>query len=202
MINYKRVLAALFLVGFSLVLLAGASLWYNSRQVNPGNVDPVYRGWESYSNTQYGFGFNYPDTFRLLPDSDNDPLTLVQIARVVDLQHCNMVPECVPTTNNPLISVSVHTSSYDSLERQYNNASFQAQPIIAGGRPGFSYELGAEGEGYVIYAFPLGNQTLLVSQGYINEQVVGAYQNKPEFWNLAIQKERTREILSTLRFTK
>lgn len=156
--------------------------------------------WKTYTNTQYGFEFKYPEDLEF--KEDKTTVTIRHAIPYVNNGDCDMTGD--KQTYNTLDDFKVSFEVGDPITPPYSDGTYKAG-ILDGL---FAYE-GAEGCGDIVYYFPAPNKKMLV----VRRAAVQALSGISTIWDReailkvpgVITPDESKilfnQILSTLKFT-
>jgi len=189
----------------------GSQTFTNPNQVAPKpeeTVETPIVKLKTYTDATNKYSFSYSDKLAQTEADVNTPYTANPVpvtsqvfSHSIPVQHCNLKGDCVPTTTDFSLSATVVNSSV---------ATISASPKMAGmtnvtfGKNTFkTLEQGVEGEGIVYYFISLpSGKTLMLSQKFINEEVLAGYKDAKDFIKKVDQDKMAAQILASLEFQK
>jgi hypothetical protein len=167
---------------------------------------------KTYTDAKNGFSFEYDTNIftetrvqEKLPWK-NKSIDSLLLVHTVPVQHCGLsgLPEhCQPTTTDLSIAFTPLAASLADVVAA-SSADFGGLQNVSFGPIGAKMAvLGVEGEGNVYYLISTGPQTsLMITRSFIDESVVGGYQNVKDFITLTDQEKIFNALMATFKLTK
>lgn len=178
-------------------------------QTGNAGVDTGLSQLKTYTDPKYGFSFSYQqdlltleNTERLVPPDYDKMTSGVRLVKQIAMQYCDLAERCTPKTDNINIVFLVINKDFTSLTKPLkDDFGGEVKDITIGGKNGVYTELGVEGEGIFQYYIPMDTtRTMLISRGYMSEDVLGGYKDSPLFIPYAEQAKIFDEVIKTFKF--
>ncbi len=181
-------------------------------EVPPAEETPQQPSLKSYIDAKNGFSFDYDATIftesrvqEKLPWK-NKSIDSLLLLHTVAKEHCGLsgLPEhCQPTTTDLSIAFTPLAASLADVVASSNTDFGGLQNVTFGTIAAKTATQGVEGEGNVYYLISTGPETsLMITRSYIDENVVGGYQNVKDFITFAQQEQIFNDLMATFKLTK
>lgn len=163
-------------------------------------------GWKTYTNTQYGFTFQYPSIISVKQDGES--ITLSHSVAYTHPNPCDFKGDAPPMDKLSDFGVSITVSNKNLADTKKDSFVWSYDKFNVGFLSGFKGESGIEGCGLYTYLFPISeNSTLVIKRAYVTEfkPIISDYQKYlalPGIINPAQEEEYFTKILSTFKFIR
>lgn len=173
---------------------------------------------KTYNSSKYGLSFSYP-SFLLaeqyeptagifVPYNDVDGVDAgptqieADFSYILNVEYCAPSGDCAPSTENMNFGFSAIDEPIESIRAKSKNTTELTRKTF-GKNVFYEAQQGAEGEGIFYYFIPLDKETtLMFYRTYLDENILIAYKDTPNFISYAKQGQIMNDILSSLTFTK
>lgn len=215
LLTFLLVLAVLVVAYFASLYLADKAKEKEMSQAGQSNtnVDQLQATTQTYDNSEEKYSFTYPSTLKdgmeditYAPyDTGNAETDKYVVDKSLlhesNSEYCAPIGECTPTTRDFVLNAAVIESSIARIKNSIATSEVKTERI--GQYTVLTTTQGVEGEGLIWYfvALPSG-RTLMFTQKYMDESVMSKYKSVKDFIPFKEQNRITREIISSLIFTK
>jgi hypothetical protein len=136
----------------------------------------------------------------------NKSIDSLILRHTIPVQHCGLsgLPEhCTDTTTDISIAFTPLEASLADVVASAKIVMGPFVDVTLGGLPATTATQGVEGEGNIYHFFELGpERSLMITQSYIDDTVVGGYKDQPGFINVGRQQEIFNELMATFSLNK
>lgn len=163
-------------------------------------------GWKIYADPVLGFEVGYPvDVFKLDESKHSLAHTLknFHIESAKDGSDLGLGKDIELTFNSEVLAASENAKGCDYLEKILDLNSI-GMPFSFAHIKGVKYEMGAEGEGVIVYCVKNAqNQNIFViSRRYLHEIYSTILPSQPDFIPFEQQEKIVSQVLNSFKFTK
>ena len=120
------------------------------------------------------------------------------------IKHCGLsgLPQhCTANTQNMTIIFMPISLPYDALQQKAQSLYGGVAPTTIDGHDGFTFSMGAEGEGATYAYAPINaSSTLMIAWTHIDESIESNYQTAPDFIPYAQQQRLADSVVASITF--
>lgn len=202
-------LAGLIIVGILIILMIGGILFMlndiekissgveelkKSASVSNQNTGNVQETEKTYKDTFLGFEVTYPENILTL---DSEKATLAHTMKNFH-KYSPKDGADLGLAENMKIVFKKNTEECNNAD---NNIEEDGEAFVSGVLKGLKYEMGAEGEGEIIYCFrdDEGNNIFMISRYFLSEAWSSEISKQPDFISLQKQAEIFEKILASFK---